>query len=666
MPADKQTIEQQTQALARVLLLEGLLTENQLRYALELQQQAAEKKRLGDVLVDLGYLTKRQLREIARKYNLRVPVGQILIENGLISEQQLEQALQEQQLRPQPLGEILIAKGWITEEQLAQALSRQLDYPYIIPNRRLVDRAVLRMFPEPILREHTILPLFRDGDIVTVLIHNPEDRAAIAKIEHITGGKFDLALAPKSMIRRVLREVMQEQYITTSTEESLEDTARSGFRRYTLPEGSLEAVPATESQVVNIVDYIISCGIRQRASDIHIESLYNKIRVRYRIDGKLTFQTDLPAHLGERIVRRIKVLAGMDVADSLNMFDGHFYVTLDNTNFDLRVSMFPTVLGCSITIRALTREIGLKDLSDLGLYPTMLVQVKQFLDSPAGFVVFSGPTGSGKTTSLYACLNYLNRGDVKIVTLEEPVEFSIEGISQCQVRATTSRNLREHIRAMMHQDPDVIVIGEIKDEESAEAAVHAVLSGHKVFTTIHADDAFGAIMRLMDRGLRTYLAASTGVTSVSQRLVRRICTQCRVPYEPSVRAFELFHVADANIGDWQWFRGKGCPACSGRGFMGRVGVFEVLLLDPTVRDAILAGVNASELRRIAMATGHYLSLREAGLLKAIAGETALEEVAHLLSYSEQQAFAQLSLTKEGLRRWSNSGAGNGASGALEF
>ena len=648
---EKISTDQQAQALGKILVQEGLITENQLRYALQLQQESLEKKRLGEILVDLGYLTKRQLREIARKHNLRVPIGQILVEAGLLSETQLDEALCDQKMQRQPLGEILVSKGWLTEEQVAQALSRQLDFPYIIPNRRLVDRSVLQMFPDAVLREHTILPLFRDGDIVTVVIHNPEDKTGIRKIEQITGGKFDLAIAPKSMIRRVLRELLQEQYLFTPTEGALEDVSRSGFRRYALPDTTLEVSGGGESQVINIVDYIISSAIRQRASDIHIESLYNKIRVRYRIDGKLMFQTDLPAHLGDRIVRRIKVLAGMDVSDSLNVFDGHFYVTLDNTNFDLRVSMFPTVLGSSITIRALTREIGLKDLSDLGINAKILETFKKFLDAPAGFVLFSGPTGSGKTTSLYACLNYLNRGDVKIVTVEEPVEFSIEGIAQCQLRSTQSRNVREHIRAMMHQDPDVIVIGEINDEETGEAAVHAVLSGHKVFTTIHADDAFGAIMRLMDVGLRTYLLSSTGLASISQRLVRKICSQCREPYQPSHQLFNMFRLGDSDVDNWEFFQGKGCPACNGVGFMGRVGVFEVLALDPSIRDALLENVNATEVRSIALNSGQYLSLREAGFLKAVAGETALEEVASILSYSEQQAFAKLTLSEKRLREW---------------
>jgi type IV pilus assembly protein PilB len=517
----------------------------------------------------------------------------------------------------------------------------------------LIDRALLKIFPETLLRSHTILPLFMDGEMVTVLIHNPEDQVAIAQIENLTKGKFDLAIAPKSVIRRVLKEILQEQYLYAPVEGAPEDASSSAFRRYDLKGAALDT--SSESQVVNVVDYILSSAIRQRASDIHIESLYTKIRIRYRIDGRLVFETDLPAHLGDRIVRRIKVLAGIDVADSGSMFDGHFYVTLDNTNFDLRVSMFPTVLGCSITIRALTRDIGLKDLGDLGLLPSVLDMFLQFLDSPAGFILFSGPTGSGKTTSLYACLNYLNRGDVKIVTLEEPVEFSIEGIAQCQVKGASGRQMQEKIRAMMHQDPDVIVIGEISDEEAAIAAVHAVLSGHKVFTTIHADDSFGAIMRLMEIGLRTYLLSSTGLAVVSQRLVRQICKHCKQPYHPPRGVFSQFRVQDSEPEKWQFFSGKGCPACNSSGFVGRAGVFEVLALEPEVRDALLQNRNVADLRKIASNTRHFISLREAGFIKAVQGSTTLEEVLGILSYSEQQSFASMHLTEAGIQKWMGGG-----------
>lgn len=656
---DKPSLQQQSQAIGRILLQEGLITENQLHYAIEVANQPGQKKRLTEILVDLGYVTKRQLREVARRHKLRVPLGQILLESGLITEQQLQEALAEQTLSAKPLGEILVAKGLISEEQLAQALSEQLNFPYIVPNRRLVDRVLLKLFPDAVLREHTILPLFMDGDTVTVLIPNPEDQAAIAKIEQYTKGNFDLAIGPRSAIRQVLKEVLLDQYqfsTRAETQTRVEEAARSGVRRYVGAPPPPEAGP--ERQAVSILDYLLSSAIRSRASDIHIESLKGKIRVRYRIDGKLTFQTDLPGHVGDRIVRRIKVLAGLDVSDTTSVVDGHFFLNVDNTDFDLRVSVLPTVFGCSVTIRALTREIGLKDLGDLGMVTPALVRFRRFLDSPAGLVLFSGPTGSGKTTSLYAALNYLNRSDMKIVTLEEPVEFSIEGISQSELRTTAGKGMLDKIRVMMRQDPDVIVVGEIKDDESAEAVVQAVQSGHKVFSTIHADDAFGAVLRIMDRGLRNYLLASTGLASVAQRLVRQNCPQCRAPYHPRPDIYAEFHVKGSTMDAWSFMRGMGCPACNQLGFYGRTGVFEMLLLDPGVRDALLSALNAAELRRVALETGNYLSMREAAFIKAAQGYTPLEEAFGLLSYSEQQAFAHLALDTNTIRAWMTPNGGD--------
>lgn len=642
-----------TENLGQALISEGLISENQLRFAVQLQTESLDKKRLGEIMVELGYLTKRQLREISRKYHHRIPFGTLLVDSGLITEEQLGVALEAQQLRNQPLGEILLAEGMITEEQLALTLSRQLDFPYIVPNKRLIDRNLMKMFPESFLRDHTILPLFIDNEIVTVLLHNPLDQSTVGKLETLLSGKFDLAVAPRSHIRRVLKELLQEQYLLTPSEGATQETS-GRFQRYTLETpASIEG--SGDNQIINLVDYILSTGIKQRASDIHIESMYNKLRVRYRIDGRLVFETDLPTHLGERIVRRIKYLAKMDMSDNTNAVDGHFYATLDGSNIDMRVSLFPTVLGCSITIRALTREIGLKDLGDLGLLPVVLTMFRQFLDSPSGFILFAGPTGSGKTTSLYACLNYLNTSDVKICTIESPVEYSIEGIAQCQMRAASGQSSLERIRAMMHQDPDVIVIGEINDEPTAEAAVSAVLSGHKVFTTIHADDAFGALLRLMDLGLRTYLQSSTGIASVSQRLVRQICKNCNQPFTPSREVFNAFRIADSDPDSWEFFHGKGCPACNQTGFLGRAGAFEVLAVDPEIRDALLQNRHAAELRQIASKTRHYISLRESGFIKAAQGHTTLEEVLGILSYSEQQSYASMTLSEANIRQWMDSG-----------
>ncbi len=637
--------------LGRALVTEGILNQNQLRYALQVQHDSLQKRRLGDILLELGYITKRQLREVTRKYNHRIHIGSLLVEDGIITDAQLATALEAQKSSRQPLLEFLVAEKLLTEEQLANALSRQLDFPYVVPNKRLIDRSLLKQFPQPFLKQHGLLPLIKDGDSITMLMHNPMDDEAVTMLDRLLGGKYEIAVAPRSLVERVLKELLEEQALMSQGPLGVDfEGATTNFRRYDLKRERPDT--GAEGQVTNIVDYILTNAIQQRASDIHIESMYNRLRVRHRVDGKLQFETDLPAHLGERIVRRIKVLAGIDVADtSTDSFDGHIYVTLENNNIDLRVSLFPSVLGASITIRALTREIGLKDLGDIGMLPRVQGTLRRMLDAPAGFIIFSGPTGAGKTTSLYSCLNYLNTGQFKICTIESPVEFSIEGIAQCQVKASDDKSVGEKIRAMMRQDPDVIVLGEINDESTSMAAIQAALSGHKVITTIHADDSFGAIMRLLELGLRTYLLSSTGAVAVSQRLVRQICQSCREPYTPPRRLFQQFKLKETDPDALEFFRGKGCERCGHSGFLGRIGVFEVLALDADVSNAFLENHNAAQVRRIAELGHRFLSLRESGFIMALRGMTTLEEILGILSFSEQQAFSEMNLTPADIEFW---------------
>lgn len=636
--------------LGEALVKEGVLTDHQLQYALQVQQDSVKRRRLGDIVVDLGYVTKRQLRDVSKKYNHRLTLGAILIDNGSITEEQLAEASEKVRATGRQLGEVLISEGVLSEEQLATALSQQLDYPHIVPSKRLVDRMLVRQFPESLLRQHGALPLFKNQDVVTFLVGNPLDRDLLRTLDTVVGQKFELAIGPQSQIRKLIDEIINEQSLLSQAPTvATDDITTSSFRRYDLAVGG--SAVGMDGQVISVVDLLLSNAIRQRASDIHIDSMYNKLRVRYRVDGKLVFETDLPKHLGERMHRRIKVLANMDLGDSSDTADGHMYVAMDGTNVDLRVSFYPTVLGPSVTIRALSRDIGLKDLADLGMLPTVLQTLKLMLDSPSGLILFAGPTGSGKTTSLYACLNYLNKDDVKICTIEAPVEYSIEGVAQCQVRGASEKQMSEKIKAMMHQDPDVIVLGEINDEPTALSAAQAALSGHKVFSTIHADDTFGAILRLMEMGLRTYLLSSTGVAVISQRLVRQICSDCKEPFTPPREIFKQFRLSSIDPDRWQFFRGRGCASCNNTGFHGRSGVFELLALDDEIRNAFLADNNAASVRKLAENTSRFLSLRAAGFIKALQGITTLDETFGFLSYSEQQAFSSTNLSEEMINFW---------------
>jgi len=636
--------------LGEALKQEGLITENQLQHAVQLQQESLKKRRFGDLLVELGYLTKRQLREIARKYNHRVHLGEILVDGGILTDEKLEEALDTQKVSKKLLGEILIDSNTITEEQFAMALSQQFDYPYIVPDKRLIDKKLLQLFPEDFLRQHMALPVWKNEEVVTVIVQNPLDQTLHSMLKHLFGSKYELAIAPKALIKKVLREIMEERTLFSKGAAPVIDQSRDKtFQRYNLDQAV--AVDSPTGQIINIVDYILCNAIQERASDIHIEPLYDKLRVRYRIDGKLVYKTDLPKNISDSLMRRIKVISKIDIADSKENLEGHVYVSLNNKDIDLRVAIYPTVLGEAITIRILTKEIGLRDLEDLGMLPKVLTILKKILDTPSGLILFTGPTGSGKTTSLYACLNYMNKTDVKIVTIEDPVEYSIEGISQCQIKDATEKQMSDRIKSMMHQDPDVLVMGEISNEITAVGSVQAGLSGHKVFSTIHTDDSIGAILRLIELGLRTYLLSSTGIAVLSQRLVRKICRNCKEPYTPSKELFKEFKLKDIDPDFFDFYHGKGCVNCNYSGFFGRTGVFELLALNDEIRSSFLENNNASVIRKIAHNTGNYLSLREAGFIKALQGETTLDEAMGLLSYNEKETVASMDLKTEDIKYW---------------
>ncbi len=645
--------EQERKARSRLgecLLKEGVVTENQLQYALQLQQESPRKRRLGDILLELGYVTKRQLRDISRKYQHRMPLGSILLSNGLVTEEQLEQALEIQKTKRILLGQSLLEQGVVSEEQIAMALSQQMDYPYILPNKRIVDRTLLAQFSESFLRRQAVLPIARNQDTITLLVSNPLH----PELHEVLKGhqnSFELAIGPRTMILKVLQEIFEERTLlgppTRSAAE--EESPGTRFVRYDLDKSHAGQGPS--AQVIDVVNYILSKAIKERASDIHIESLYNRLRIRYRIDGRLIFQTDLPKSLADAVTRRIKVLAHINVTDSADTQDGHIYVTLDGNDVDMRVSATNTVLGPSITIRILTKELGLRDLDDLGMLPRVLHNLQELLDRPSGLILFSGPTGSGKTTSLYSCLNYLNKDDIKICTIESPVEYSIEGVAQYQLKGDSGTPVSEVVKAMLHHDPDVIVLGEINNETSAIAAVEAALTGHKVFSTIHSDDAIGAVQRLIGLGLRTYLLSSTGIAASAQRLVRRICPQCKEVVVPSAEMFRQFRTRDLDADRWEFYRGKGCEHCGQSGYRGRTGVFELLTVSDEIRNGFLQTWNSAAIRRLAQSQRRYISLRQAGFIMALLGRTTLEETLAILSYSEKETYESMELTEADIEYW---------------
>jgi len=395
---------------------------------------------------------------------------------------------------------------------------------------------------------------------------------------------------------------------------------------------------------VAIVEHLLKQAIEQHASDVHIEPMANRIRIRFRIDGELVHQTDLPQALGPQIASRIKVLCKADLAERRRHQDGRMNFAVGEVNADMRVSVYVTIHGENIVIRILHKANGLLPIEKLGMLPALLQKYKEsVLDVPTGVVLFTGPTGSGKTTSLYSSIHYCNEAGVKIITVEDPVEYVVDGVIQCSIDAAAGRDFPTTLREVVRQDPDVIVVGEIRDRETASIAIEAALTGHKVFATFHTEDSIGSLVRLIDMNIEAFLICSTVVSAVAQRLARRICSSCRV--ETPVTAYEmrLLGLTADEVARHKFYRGAGCDACAGTGFKGRVGLYEMLFLDGTIRDMVLTKRPAYEIRRHALKALGLCTLQEDGIAKALLGLTTLEEVIwHVPRSTEQRPLDEIS------------------------
>ncbi|MDQ6987222.1 MAG: GspE/PulE family protein, partial [Mariprofundaceae bacterium] len=421
------------------------------------------------------------------------------------------------------------------------------------------------------------------------------------EIETRTDKKVDVAIGVQSVIETLINRIAQ---------------------------GAGSCAPGeNHDSVLDVVDAIFLAAIRNRASDIHIEPLSDRVRVRLRMDGVLIHHTDMPPELAIRVTSSIKVMAEMDIADSRRHQDGRMFRKIGHVEVDFRVSTYVTLYGENLVMRILRRDGGLKTLEQLQMNKGMLGRFKhEALDVPTGVIIITGPTGSGKTTTLYAGVDYLNHPNTKIITLEDPVEFAIDGIMQCSVDKKAGRDFNASLKAVMRQDPDIIVLGEIRDKLSAEVSVQAALTGHKVLTTFHTEDSIGGLLRLIDMGIETFLISSTVVSILAQRLARTICPDCRQAYLPDPRIARLIGLDQETMNNNPFYRGVGCATCNGTGYFGRTGLHELLVLNDPVREAILERKTSHEVRDISCATTKLLSLMENGMYKVLQGMTTVEEV----------------------------------------
>lgn len=609
MPPTKAATEKPRSLIGEALIKEGVLTPEQLDRALRIQKHLEQQRQLGEVLIELGYATKQSIRDAINKHGSGMRIGDMLVEQGLISSEHLALALRMQKDRGLKLGEALIEMGAINERTLLQNLASQARIPYIEPVFAMLDASVLAGISPDYMDKNLFVPFSKnDEGRVTVIINDLKDEQALHAVQDLFKGRCDLALGPKDAIKQ-----------------TIEDYRR--FRSERQTDGRKTTVEGGEDSIIQLVEHILVSAVDDRASDIHIEPMSDKIRLRYRIDGVLVYKTDLPKDLLPRINSRIKVLAECNITEHQRHQGGRFLYKIGQREYDLRLSIYVTVHGESIVMRILNKQTGIVGLEGLGMCPSMRDRYRtDVLDMPTGVVLITGPTGSGKTSTLYSSLEYSNTVDTKIITAEDPVEYMIDGIVQCSIYDKIGRTFESTLREIVRQDPDIIVLGEIRDRVTAETAIQAALTGHKVYSTFHTEDTIGGLLRLIDMQIETFLISSTVISVVAQRLLRRICTLCTAPYTPTQLEVERVGLKVEEVRDLDLKKGRGCKACNYTGYFGRIAVYELLILNEDVKEAILAKRPAHIIRRISTETTGLVSMREDGIAKVVRGLTTFEEV----------------------------------------
>jgi type IV pilus assembly protein PilB len=555
----------------------------------------------------------------------RAPLGERLVAAGLIERAQLDTALSRQSESGQRLGETLLELGFVTEDALLPFVESQLGVPAVRLREGLLDPQAVRLLPRQFAERLSVIALFRVHQELIVATDDPLDLEKIDRIEGATGLTVRPVFAFKAAIDRITRRAYEDDFRVDAVTADLDDSAVELRADADVDVASVHQL-VEGSPVINLVNYLVLQAVRKGASDIHIEPGRKSATVRYRVDGQLVEVLRPRRDIYPTIVSRIKVMAKMDIAEHRMPQDGRCQVVADGKEVDLRISTLPTVLGEKVVMRVLDKGRLTFDLGALGMPPQVLTVVKDLLRKPHGLMLVTGPTGSGKTTTLYSALELIKSVHRNIVTVEDPVEYQIELINQVQVESGRGMGFAGALRSILRQDPDVIMVGEIRDPETAQVAVQAALTGHLVLSTLHTNDSAGAVMRLMDMGVESYKLAAALVGVVAQRLVRTICPNCRTTYYASAEYLEALHFKGDKRRNWA--KGEGCRECFDTGFHGRKGIYEVLPSDPELRRLIARDAPVDAIRKWLTDHGHQ-TLFEGGLRLAEAEETSLEEVARV-------------------------------------
>ena len=560
------------------------------------------------------------IMELGRK---KVRLGELLVNSGVLSNEQLQQALDNPARQGKKLGEFLVDEGIVSEDDLAKALSKQLDLDMIDLQSINVDKEVLNLVPVNVLKKNKIFPFaYKENNfnVLMVAMADPLDYNAIDDINIITNFQVEPVVATTRSIMLAIDKYFGQEEVT----EALAAYAKE--KKLDVVEDIATEENINSSPIVMLVKDMIEKAVRQRASDIHIEPMENIIRVRYRIDGALYERARYGVNVLSAIIARIKIIGGMDISEKRKPQDGRITQIVDRVEYDIRVSVLPTVYGEKVVMRLAAKSALNRDKSQLGFKPYELEQFDYILKNPHGIILVTGPTGSGKSTTLYTALSELNKEDVNIITVEDPVEANIDGINQVQVNTKADLTFATALRSILRQDPDIIMIGEIRDQETAEIAVKASITGHLVVSTLHTNSSANTITRLADMGVENYLIADSVVGVIAQRLVRRVCPACGIVREATAGEKKILGIKDpARRINVRTPGHKECVRCGGTGYYGRIGIYEIMPVTADLRQAINRGENADVLEEIALTHG-MKTLRMSAIDYALRGITTVEEV----------------------------------------
>jgi type IV pilus assembly protein PilB len=555
-----------------------------------------------------------------------MPLGQVLLERGLVTEEAIEKALESQGAdnRGRLIGEILVEQGAVDEASVMEVVAEAYGIPFVRGAARLADPAIVECLPREFVEEHAVLPLFKVRGTLTVAVAEPANLYLVEEIRRVSGCDVQLAVATREDIESSLESYLPTAsvFVIDNIYEDVADTDFSVIERETAEIADLREV-AGHSPVVKLVNYMIYSAVQEGASDIHVEPDDHALRIRYRIDGRLFEKLSPPHQMAPAIASRIKIMAGLDISERRVPQDGDIHVRMEARPIDLRVSTMPGRWGEKVVIRVIDARNSIVELNRLGMASETLDRWREIVDLPNGVILVTGPTGSGKSTTLYSVLATLDRSERNVSTVEDPVESTLPGVNQFPINDKAGFGFPQALRSLLRQDPDVIMVGEVRDCETAALTTQAALTGHLVFSTLHTNEACGAITRLQNLQIEPYLVAATLRGVLAQRLVRKSCANCRATYQPDDALQRL--LGTSSISSDQLWKGAGCSRCRETGFAGRIGIFELLIPDDRFLEAVARGESLGSLRTMAIESG-LVPLREDGFAKAVEGLTTIEEV----------------------------------------